>query len=156
MTNNDKPLQSCLCYIHISTDAHLDILFLLQRGPVDNSRAFVMQKKTNPRYQNGTLRRKYRARFKAMDAPCGICKGKYGPIHYDEPSDSRHPLSFVIDEIIPVSRYRLGGYSTARECAEDWSNLRAAHYACNAQRGNKLPCDKNKNIRPLNIPDGDW
>ena len=54
---------------------------------------------TNPRYANGNYRRKCRARFKAMDAPCGICKGRLGPIHYDEPSDSKHPLSFVIDEI---------------------------------------------------------
>ena len=53
----------------------------------------------NPRYKNGHLRRKHRARFKAMNAPCGICKGKLGPIHYDEPSDHNHPLSFVIDEI---------------------------------------------------------
>lgn len=60
----------------------------------------------NPRYHNGTLRRKHRARFRAMDAPCGICKGRLGAIHYDEPSDSKHPLSFVIDEIKPVSKWR--------------------------------------------------
>ena len=30
---------------------------------------------TNPRYKNGNFRRKMRARFKAMDAPCGICGG---------------------------------------------------------------------------------
>ena len=60
----------------------------------------------NPRYANGNQRRKYRARFKAMGAPCGICKGKLGPIRYDEPSDAQHPLSFVIDEIKPISRYR--------------------------------------------------
>ena len=54
---------------------------------------------SNPRYSNGNLRRKHRARLKAMGGPCGICKGRLGPIHYDEPSDSKHPLSFVIDEI---------------------------------------------------------
>ena len=53
---------------------------------------------TNPRSSNGNLRRKHRARMKAMGMPCHIC-GK--PIHYDEPSDSSHPLSFVIDEKIP-------------------------------------------------------
>lgn len=56
----------------------------------------------NPRYSNGNLRRKNRARIKAMGNPCHIC-GK--PIHYDEPSDYKHPLSFVIDEIIPVSKW---------------------------------------------------
>lgn len=55
----------------------------------------------NPRYANGSLRRKYRARFKAMGGECGICAGRLGPIHYDEPSDAAHPLSFVIDEKRP-------------------------------------------------------
>ena len=59
---------------------------------------------TNPRYANGALRRKHRARLKAMGAPCGICGGRLGPIHYDEPSDAAHPLSFVVDEIRPVAR----------------------------------------------------
>ena len=54
-----------------------------------------MTGKINPRYKNGNLRRKHRARFKSMDAPCGICGGRLGPIHYDEPSDAQHPLSFV-------------------------------------------------------------
>lgn len=111
---------------------------------------------SNPRWQNGSLRRKYRARFRAMDAPCGICKGKYGPIHYDEPSDSKHPLSFVIDEITPVSRYKMGGYGSARECAEDFANLRAAHYWCNANRGNRMPSDGMEKYKLINIPDGEW
>ena len=64
----------------------------------------------NPRHANGNLRRKYRARLKAQGGPCGICGGRLGPIHYDEPSDARHPLSFVVDEIKPVSRWREFGY----------------------------------------------
>ena len=60
----------------------------------------------NPRSANGSLRRKHRARLKAIGGECGICRGRLGPIHYDEPSDSNHPLSFVIDEIKPVSRWR--------------------------------------------------
>lgn len=44
---------------------------------------------TTPRYANGALRRKYRARFRAMGCPCGICQGRLGPIHYDEPSDAQ-------------------------------------------------------------------
>ena len=51
----------------------------------------------NPRYANGQLRRKHRARLRAMGCECGICHGRFGPIHYDEPSDAQHPLSFVVD-----------------------------------------------------------
>lgn len=60
----------------------------------------------NPRYANGQLRRKHRARLRAMGCECGICHGRFGPIHYDEPSDAQHPLSFVVDEIKPVSKWR--------------------------------------------------
>ena len=107
---------------------------------------------SNPRYANGNLRRKHRARFKAMQARCGICGGE---IHYDEPSDAQHPLSFVIDEIIPVSKYWLGGYSSKEECARDWHNLQAAHYCCNANKGAKLTYTGHRKINK-NILDGDW
>ncbi len=93
---------------------------------------------SNVRYSNGNQRRKYRARLKAMAAPCGICGGRLGPIHYDEPSDSKHPLSFVIDEIKPVSRWREFGYGSPKEAVADWNNLQAAHYACNAAKSNHL------------------
>lgn len=122
---------------------------------------------SNPRYANGNLRRKYRARFKAMGMPCGICKGFYGEIHYDEPSDWKHPLSFVIDEIVPVSKYREGGYSSARACAEDPHNLQPAHWACNAAKSNKYidVKDIKKNVlkhqnsnerKKIIFSDGDW
>lgn len=114
---------------------------------------------SNPRYANGTLRRKHRARLKAMGAPCGICKGRFGPIHYDEPSDAQHPLSFVIDEIKPVARWREFSYASARAAAEDWDNLQAAHYFCNQQKGTKTgnPFEgkKEKKIYPK-ISDGNW
>ena len=45
----------------------------------------------NPRYANGQLRRRHRARLRAMGGECGICHGRFGPIHYDEPSDCRIP-----------------------------------------------------------------
>lgn len=110
---------------------------------------------SNPRYKNGTLRRKHRARFKAMGAPCGICRGKYGEIHYDEPSDAKHPLSFVIDEIRPVSRYKEFGYASKEEAAQDWSNLQAAHYMCNARKSNKLGTERTAQILG-NTLDGEW
>lgn len=112
---------------------------------------------SNPRYANGNLRRKYRARFKAMGAECGICKGRLGEIHYDEPSDFKHPLSFVIDEIIPVSRYKEYGYPSKRACAEDFNNLQAAHYCCNQAKSNRLPTEGGvKNIAKKTEKDGDW
>ena len=87
--------------------------------------------KANPRYKNGNARRKLRERWKAIGAPCGIC-GQ--PIDYalgfitDERTGKRrpHPLSFVVDEIIPVSK---GGDPLA------FSNTRPAHWICNARRG---------------------
>jgi 5-methylcytosine-specific restriction endonuclease McrA len=117
-----------------------------------------MSSKANPRWSNGTLRRKHRRYFQAMQAPCGICRGRLGPIHYDEPSDSKHPLSFVIDEIHPVSKWEVYGYNTPAEAAQDINNLQAAHYICNSLKGNKA----NYILRfrevqnRTNISDGDW
>ena len=89
-----------------------------------------------------------------MNAPCGICRGALGPIHYDEPSDSKHPLSFVIDEIKPVSKWRQYGYSSPREAAEDWNNLQAAHYCCNQRKGARVGA---VTITINNAPlDGNW
>ena len=110
----------------------------------------------NPRYANGNLRRKYRARFKAMGAPCGICKGKLGPIRYDEPSDARHPLSFVIDEIRPISRYKQFGYESKEEAAGDWNNLQAAHYCCNAAKSDRVGNVRETILPKINQSDGEW
>ena len=112
---------------------------------------------TNPRYKNGNLRRKHRARLKALGGECGICKGKLGAIHYDEPSDAKHPLSFVIDEIKPVSRWREFGYSSPEEAANDWNNLQPAHYCCNQAKSNKIPTDRKvKIISQGVVSDGEW
>ena len=113
----------------------------------------------NPRYANGQLRRKHRARLRAMGCECGICHGRFGPIHYDEPSDAQHPLSFVVDEIKPVSKWRQFGYPSARAAAEDWSNLQAAHWFCNAQKGNKTAengPNQAKIVRIPHVSDGSW
>ena len=116
-----------------------------------------MPKSSNPRYSNGSLRRKNRARIRAMGGECQICHGRLGPIHYDEPSDYKHPLSFVVDEIIPVSRWREFGYESPRAAAEDFNNLQAAHYICNQRKSNKLPNERAAfpKVR-TNQLDGDW
>ena len=88
-----------------------------------------------------------------MGAPCHIC-GK--PIHYDEPSDSKHPWSFVIDEIIPVSKFWVGGYENPQACARDWNNLGAAHYYCNQKKSNHLPGEPIRAEKKISIPDGEW
>ena len=113
---------------------------------------------SNPRYSNGNLRRKHRARFKAMALPCAICHGRLGAIHYDEPSDAQHPLSFVIDEIRPVSRWKEFGYDSPAAAAQDWDNLQAAHYICNQQKSNKtcFDWDRRAVIKKINILDGEW
>lgn len=113
---------------------------------------------TNPRSSNGNLRRKHRARFKAMNAPCGICGGALGDIHYNEPSDAQHPLSFVIDEIKPISKWKQFGYDSPKAAANDWNNLQAAHRFCNAKKSNKVgfAIKVPENVRKDTIKDGEW
>lgn len=85
----------------------------------------------NARYANGSRRRAIQKRWRAIGAPCAIC-GK--PIDYslgmvtDERTGKRrpHPMSFVVDEIVPVSK---GGDPL------DFANTRPAHWICNARRG---------------------
>lgn len=108
---------------------------------------------TNVRYNNGTYRRKIRARFKAMNARCGICGGRLGEIHYDEPSRAEYPLSFVVDEIHPVSRWREFGYDSPEAACMDVHNLQAAHWICNQNKSNKtmdemkrVPAFKQKDV----------
>lgn len=74
--------------------------------------------------RNGSRRRKLRARLKAMGLPCALCGA---PIDYSLPA--RHPLSFEVDEIIPVS---LGGSEL------EWANLQPAHRICNELKGNRV------------------
>lgn len=116
----------------------------------------------NPRYENGNLRRKMRKRLRAMGCECGICHGRYGPIHYDEPSDSKHPLSFVIDEIHPISKWKQYGYQSPAAAAQDWNNVQAAHYYCNSIKSNHTGVDLSKDVQTekikakLNVTDGEW
>ena len=96
---------------------------------------------SNPRYSNGSARRKIRERWKAIGAPCALC-GK--PIDYslgfiiDGGTGKKipHPMMFVVDEIIPVSRWREGGFESPQQAALTFSNTQPAHYICNARKGN--------------------
>ena len=111
----------------------------------------------NPRQSNGNLRRKNRARIKARGEPCYLC-GR--PIDYSR-NDTTDPYSWVIDEVIPVSRWREFGYLSPRAVAEDFSNLRAAHRICNARKSNKTIEElrhnpARKKSRQYVPPDGDW
>ena len=84
--------------------------------------------KPNPRRSNGSRRTKLRNRVAAEGAPCHLC-GK--AIDYSLPAGD--PMSFELDEIIPVSR---GGDPLDRE------NVAPAHRICNQMRG----------ARPLSRP----
>ena len=77
----------------------------------------------NPRRANGSRRTALRRRVAAMGAPCWICGL---PIDYSLPPGD--PLSFEVDELVPVSK---GGAPL------DPSNVAAAHRCCNGWRGNR-------------------
>ena len=77
--------------------------------------------KSNPRVANGHARRELRRWWKSQGLPCQICGGA---IDYALPS--LHPLSFEVDEKVPVSR---GGDPLSRE------NTGPAHRSCNIWKG---------------------
>ena len=104
----------------------------------------------NPRRANGSRRDAIRARWRSIGDPCHIC-GK--PIAYDlgmvvDENGRRkpHPMSFVVDEIVPVSR---GGDPL------DFANTRPAHWICNARRGDGTR-KKASTTLPLPRPFADW
>jgi len=86
----------------------------------------------NPRYANSAKREAIRAWLLATQDVCAICGH---PIDktlttYVGPRDGkvkRHPMSFEVDEIVPVS---LGGDPL------DKGNVQAAHRICNQRKGN--------------------
>lgn len=69
-------------------------------------------------------------------------------------------MSWVIDEVIPVSRWREFGYPSPRAVAEDFDNLRAAHRICNARKGNKTIDELKMRVkarkRAYVATDGEW
>lgn len=85
------------------------------------------------RWANGHRRRQLRARVRAMGLPCHICGGE---IDYSLPAG--HPMSFELDELVPVSR---GGDPL------DPSNIAPAHRICNERRGNRPVGDAKRRAR---------
>ena len=92
-----------------------------------------MPRGKDPRRASGTRRTKLRKRVAELGLPCHLC-GR--PIDYTlttwtDPKDGRvkrHPMSFELDEIVPVSK---GGDPL------DFENVAPAHRICNQRRGNK-------------------
>ncbi|BDF40062.1 hypothetical protein CE91St33_01240 [Eggerthella lenta] len=89
--------------------------------------------KPNPRRSNGARRDALRKRVAAMGLPCHICglPIDYSLTTYVDPTDGktkRHPMSFELDELVPVSK---GGNPL------DISNVAPSHRICNQRRGNK-------------------
>ena len=74
----------------------------------------------NPRYTNGAARRRAQSRLRAEALPCWMCGI---PIDYSAPKGD--PMSFQVDELVPVSK---GGSPTDR------ANLAPAHACCNNWR----------------------
>lgn len=111
---------------------------------------------TNPRSKNGNYRRKLRARMKARGDVCSIC-GR--AINYDLPSSDM--MSFVVDERIPVSRWKEFGYPSPEAVCMDADNVFAAHRICNARKSNKTIEElKRGKVKPKQrayvAPDGEW
>lgn len=102
-----------------------------QPGPLSRG-ALALATKT--RYANGHARRQVRAWLKAQGLPCHICGMA---IDYDLPAGD--PMSFEVDEIVPVSK---GGSPIDR------ANVAPAHRICNERRGNKSLAALNGSISP--------
>ena len=90
-----------------------------RRGPGGSS---------NPRYAKGTARTKLRNRLKAEGRGCWICRAFGRPDAIDYSLPARHPRSFEMDDLVPVSK---GGDPTS------YDNVDAAHRECNNWRSNR-------------------
>lgn len=81
----------------------------------------------NPRRTNGSRRTKLRNRVRAMGLPCHLCGM---PIDYSLPAGE--PMSYELDEIVPVSK---GG------SPYDPANVAPAHRICNQRKGDRIGFD---------------
>lgn len=112
----------------------------------------------NARRSNGARRTANRNRMRAEGRGCWICRAFGRPDAIDYSLPHGHPMSFELDELVPVSRYWEGGYATREACALDYANNDAVHRRCNQWRGNKSVAEvlaiaarrgKGPNRRPL-------
>lgn len=94
--------------------------------------------KPNPRRANGTRRTALRKRVAALGLPCALC-GQ--PIDYSLPPG--HPMSYELDEIVPVSK---GGDPL------DPANVQPAHRLCNQRKGDGRALSRSKAVFPSKQP----
>ena len=88
--------------------------------------------KPNPRRANGARRTALRKRVASMGMPCALCGQA---IDYSLPAGE--PMSYELDEIIPVSR---GGDPF------DIDNVQPSHRICNQRKGNKVQPRQSENL----------
>lgn len=118
--------------------------------PSTTGRVWVMDKagggsmSSNVRSSNGNARRKLRRWLKDQGYPCAICGA---PINYSLPVT--HPMSFEMDEVVPVSKHWLhlyneqqgcwaGPYASGQAAAVAQENVQATHRKCNIKKSNKV------------------
>lgn len=107
----------------------------------------------NPRRVQGYRRDMLRKRVAALGLPCALCGQPidYTLTTYVDPKDGkrkRHPLSYELDEIVPISK---GGSHV------DPDNVQPTHRICNQKRGNKLIRRQPTEHRPDGLPNsGEW
>lgn len=82
----------------------------------------------NPRYAKSSARVKLRRRVMAEGRGCWICRAFGRPDAIDYSLPARHPRSFELDELVPISK---GGSPI------DYGNVDATHRECNNWRGNR-------------------
>ncbi len=82
-------------------------------------------------------RDKLRQSIKRQGLPCHICGL---PIDYSLPAG--HPMSYELDELVPVSRLP---YEQRKAAACDPSNVAPAHRRCNQRKGNRMATDAGLN-----------
>ena len=101
----------------------------------------------DPRYAHRDARRALRRRIASMGLPCHLC-GQ--PIDYSLPA--YHPLSFELDEIVPLASLPPEQRAMA---ALDYNNVAPAHRICNEKRGAK-PLESQQ-VRVLSLKrSDDW
>ena len=118
-------------------------------------RACRKRMSTNLRNRNGNARRKLAARLRAEGRGCWICRAFGRPDAIDYSLPARHPMSFEVDELVPVSK---GGSPI------DYRNVDAAHRSCNEWRSNKSVAEvlaiargtRPSKRKPLPQPFDDW